>query len=82
MQLIGSHINPVFLGALIMGVVLAMDAVAQQPDPAKLAPFLQMQRDAANNQVAACAVLSNELIERVKTLEAELAKLKPAEPAK
>jgi hypothetical protein len=66
----------------IMSFVLIAAAPAQQPDPAKLLPMVQAQRDYANNQVASCAAQSTEYTERIKALEAELAKLRPAEPPK
>jgi hypothetical protein len=64
-------------------LLLVTPGFAQQPvDPAKLVPMLQAQRDAANNQVAFCATQNADYAERIRALEAELAKLKPAEPAK
>lgn len=75
--------NVLALIIAVMVAVLALDAaVAQQPDPAKLLPMVQAQRDAANNQIAFCAAQNSEFVERIKTLEAELAKLKPVEPPK
>lgn len=71
-----------FLGVLLTVFALVGSATAQQPDPAKLLPMVQSQRDNANNQVAFCAAQNGEFVERIKALEAELAKLKPAEPAK
>lgn len=67
---------------VVMVVVLAKDAAVaqQQPDPAKLLPMVQAQRDAANNQIAFCASQNVEFTERIKSLEAELAKLKPVDP--
>lgn len=68
---------------LLALLLLTSTAFAQQPqqqvDPLKLVPILQSQRDTANNQVVLCSVQAADLVEKVKQLEAELAKLKTAE---
>lgn len=61
----------------VMVVVSGSVFAQQQTDPAKLLAPLQAQRDTANNQVAVCAAQNADLQERVKQLEAEVAKLSP-----
>lgn len=61
--------------AAIMATTMVV-AVGQQPniDPAKLAPLLQQQRDAANNQVAFMALQLQDALAEVQRLKDELAK--------
>jgi hypothetical protein len=52
----------------------------QQLDMAKLAPMLQLQRDAANNQIAALLAQLQDVGEKMKALEVENAALKAKLP--
>jgi hypothetical protein len=64
------------IGLIVVAMFAASPVLAQQPDPAKLLPIAIAQRDQANTQVLYCASQNNELSERIKQLEAEIAKLK------
>jgi phage shock protein A len=60
-----------------LALLLASPALAQQPDPAKLAPLYRQQRDFANDNVAACAVTVTDLQAKIAELEKKLAETKP-----
>jgi phage shock protein A len=51
-------------------------ALAQQSDPAKLAPVYRQQRDLANDQIANCAVSLADLQAKIADLEKQLAAAK------
>lgn len=61
-----------------MITVLSCDAMAQQPDPAKLGSVLRQQRDMANDAVAQCSIVVGDLQAKVADLEKQLAAAKQA----
>jgi len=61
---------------LLGGVLMA--AAQQQPDPAKMLPFLKQQREAAFDNIAACSVLVTDQQARIAELEKQLVEAKAA----
>ena len=61
-----------FLSALFGAVVYATTAAQQLPDPAKLAPVYQQQRNAEADGRAQCYAIVVELQARIADLEKQL----------
>lgn len=57
-------------------LALTMSASAQQPDPSKVLPWVQMQRNASSDAVAQCSALANDQQAKIAELEKQLAELK------
>jgi hypothetical protein len=62
---------------VLLAALLATPVLAQQIDPAKVAPFYRQQRDVANDGVAACTVIVMDLQAKIAELERKLAEAQP-----
>lgn len=66
----------IVVAALLICASAALAQQAPQPDPAKLVPWLQQQRNAALDGAAQCYVTATDLQNRIAELEKEIAAAK------
>jgi hypothetical protein len=63
----------------LLALLMASPAFAQQqPDAAKMVPFIKQQREMAYDAIAACSTVVNEQQVRIADLEKQLAEAKAA----